>query len=274
MQTLIDELADALTAIGAGKLLVVTGAGISRASGIATFRGSDTGAVWKTSDMALATFDYFQRDPVGQWQWYLKRFESVRDAEPNPAHHALVRLQEWFVHQGGALELVTQNIDTLHERAGTSDLIKVHGTSDRVRCSRPGCANGAPTGSLALSEVDFGPFEADPRLENLPVCPICEAFLRAHVLFFDEFYLEHEDYRYIEVESRAVSAHCILFVGTSFSVGVTDLFLQAGSSRRIPMFSIDPAQSGTPWSDLRTLPAPAEVLLPAVADRLAAHPGE
>ncbi len=78
MQSLTEDLARILTAIGDGVLLVVTGAGISRASGIPTFRGSEPGAVWKTSDVTLATFDYFQRDPVGQWQWYLKRFDSVR----------------------------------------------------------------------------------------------------------------------------------------------------------------------------------------------------
>lgn len=264
MQELIEDLAAALSAIGQGTLLVVTGAGISRASGIPTFRGSEPGAIWKTSDVTLATFDYFRRDPVGQWQWYLKRFASVRKAQPNAAHRALVDLERWFSSRGGALKLVTQNIDTLHERAGADHLIKVHGTADRLRCSRPGCTFGAPSGSLSVAEVDFSSFDADARLENLPRCPECQALLRAHVLFFDEYYLEHADYRFAEVEALAVEADAVLFVGTSFSVGVTDLFLQAGRNKGIPMFSIDPATASAPFPGLQTFPVPAEELLPAV----------
>jgi NAD-dependent deacetylase len=269
MKALIDDLVTTFSAISEGKLLVVTGAGISRASGIPTFRGTEPGAIWRTSDVTLATFHYFQRDPVGQWQWYLKRFAAVQQARPNAAHQALSDLERWFVDRGGNLEIVTQNIDTLHERAGSTRLIKVHGTSDRVRCSRNGCVNGAPTGSLSLSQVDFSPFVADPQLQNLPRCPICQALLRAHVLFFDEYYLEHADYRFRDVESLAREADAILFVGTSFSVGVTDLFLQAGTSRGVPMFSIDPASQAATWPNLKLLAAPAERLLPAVCAVLA-----
>jgi NAD-dependent deacetylase len=264
MKALIEDLVTAFSAVSNGKLLVVTGAGISRASGIPTFRGTEPGAIWRTSDVTLATYDYFQRDPVGQWQWYLKRFAAVQQAKPNAAHHALSDLERWFVDRGGNLEIVTQNIDTLHERAGSEHLIKVHGTSDRVRCSRNGCEYGAPTGSLAVSKVDFSPFIADPQLQNLPRCPACQAILRAHVLFFDEYYLEHVDYRFRDVESWAMEADAILFVGTSFSVGVTDHFLQAGTSRGLPMFSIDPGSRGTISPYLKVLAAPAEQLLPAV----------
>ena len=271
MQQLIEDFAATLTAIDQGTLLVVTGAGISQASGIPTFRGTEPGAIWKTSDVTLATCEYFRRDPVGQWQWYLKRFESVRKAQPNAAHLALVDLERWFASRGGALRLVTQNIDTLHERAGADHLIKIHGTSDRLRCSSMGCTNGAPRGSLPVAEVDFSSFTADPRLETLPRCPECQALLRAHVLFFDEYYLEHADYRFAEAEALAVEADAVLFIGTSFSVGATDLFLQAGRNKGIPMFSIDPATQSTPFPGLQTLPAPAEALLPAVYSILSAE---
>lgn len=268
MQNLAEDLARILTAIDDGVLLVVTGAGISRASGIPTFRGSEPGAVWKTSDVALATFDYFQRDPVGQWQWYLSRFDSVRDAQPNAAHFALVQLDAWSTERGTKFRLVTQNIDTLHERAGSRDLIKVHGTSDRVRCSRPGCSHGSPRGSLDLSQIDFSAFRAAPDRSNLPRCPECTAVLRAHVLFFDEYYLEHLDYRFAEAEELADEASIVLFVGTSFSVGITDLYLRAGHRRGIPMLAIDPNASLTQSPGLQNLTAPAEELLPAVCSLL------
>lgn len=271
MDALAQTLAAAFEDLDGGLLVVVTGAGISRASGIDTFRGTEPGAVWKTSDMALATHDYFQRDPVGQWEWYLKRFAAVGGAKPNDAHRALVGLEEWLTRRGSRFSLVTQNIDTLHERAGTREMLKVHGTSDRVRCSRVGCRNGSPQGSIPVSEVDFSIFAADPRQSSLPRCPECGALLRAHVLFFDEFYLEHQDYRFAEAEDLAGRADCLLFVGTSFSVGVTDLYLQAGHRRGISMFNIDPVADESSFPGLQALPAPAEELLPTVLEALAAR---
>lgn len=269
MKDPVGQLAETLESIEEGLLLVVTGAGVSRASGIATFRGSEPDAVWKQSDVSMATFDYFLRDPVGQWQWYLKRFEALRSARPNAAHRALVTLESWHRGKAGRFRLVTQNIDTLHEEAGSDEMIKVHGTSDRFRCSRAGCRLGSPTGSLAREEVDLSPFLSEPRRETLPTCPLCDAPLRAHVLFFDEYYTEHQDYRFAEVEELAMAADLILFVGTSFAVGVTDLFLQCGGRRSIPMYSVDPAASRSPrWAELIALQAPAEELLPAVCRRL------
>lgn len=271
MQELTQRLADALSRVEDGCLLVVTGAGISRASGIPTFRGTDPQAVWKSSDIALATFEHFVRDPVGQWLWYLKRFEAGGTASPNPAHAALVRLEAWQRRRGGKFLLVTQNIDTLHEAAGSREVVKVHGSSDRVRCSRAGCRLGSPTGSLAFTGELFEPFRRRPDRSTLPLCPECGALLRAHVLFFDEYYLEHHDYRFGEAEAAAGAADLMLFVGTSFSVGITDLFLRAGRQRRIPMFSIDPAAAGQfAASGLTALPAAAEELLPAVCTRLEA----
>jgi len=264
-----ETLAEALRTVEDGSLLVVTGAGISSASGISTFRGTEPGAIWKTSDMALATFDYFLRDPAGQWQWYLKRFESVHRARPNPAHHALVEIESWLTRKGGEFHLVTQNIDTLHEQAGTRNLIKIHGSSDRVRCSRVGCLNGAPRGSLEIAEIDFATFASRPERSNLPCCPECDSLLRAHVLFFDEYYLEHSDYRFADAEALAEQMQIVLFVGTSFSVGITDLYLRAGRRRGIPMFTIDPAATESEAGPLRSLAAPAEDLLPAVVNLLA-----
>ncbi len=247
-----------------GFLAVVTGAGVSRASGIPTFRGAEPDAVWRTDDVEIATFDYFLRDPVGHWRWYLRRFAALDAASPNAGHRALAALEHRRQARGSRFLLVTQNIDTLHEQAGSRQLIKVHGSVDRVRCSRDGCEHGAPRGSLARSAVDFAAFHEDPSLATLPRCRRCSAFLRPHVLFFDEYYAEHADYQFERAERAAAEADRILFVGTSFSVGVTDLFLRSGLLRRVPMLSIDPTPGPSPvGARLLSLAANAEEILPA-----------
>ncbi len=92
--TPIARLAEELRATP-GPILVVTGAGISLASGIPTFRGSDKDAVWKRDVTELGTFHYFCMDPVGSWRWYLSRFAALAGAEPNDGHGALVALERW-----------------------------------------------------------------------------------------------------------------------------------------------------------------------------------
>ena len=266
----LEQLLDALGDLGDEPLLVVTGAGISRASGISTFRGAERDAIWKVSDVELATFDYFQRDPVGQWRWYLERFRAIEGARPNPGHLALRRLEDLHTERGGKFTLVTQNIDTLHEQAGSRRLIKIHGTSDRLRCSRAGCRLAAPRGSVARPEADLQAFRDAPSLRSLPQCPRCSAPLRAHVLFFDEYYQEHEDYRFEEAMHAAAEASLVLFVGTSFSVGITDLIGRGAAMRRTPMLSIDPNPS--PHAGvyrITQLEATSEELLPRLVDALA-----
>ena len=265
------RLAEAIQKAGDGLVLVVTGAGISKASGIATFRGTEAEAVWRQDDMALATRHAFLTDPVAQWSWYLRRFERLDTARPNPGHRALVDLERWQTSRGGEFLLVTQNIDTLHEQAGSRRLIKVHGSSDRLRCSRHGCRHAAPAGSLERARFDLPGFRRSPEIGLLPTCPECGALVRAHVLFFDEMYDEHVDYRFADVLRAAEAAALVLFAGTSFAVGVTDLLVRAAARRRLPCFSVDPVGARhTPWSGIETLAATAETLLPEVSRALGA----
>jgi NAD-dependent deacetylase len=247
---------------GSGGLLVVTGAGVSLASGIPTFRGSDPGAVWKQDVTELGTWAYFTVDPVGSWRWYLSRFDSVLRAEPNAAHEAIALLERRHAAAGVAFLLATQNVDTLHERAGSTEVVKVHGSADRIRCTRPGCRHAGPSGSLPRDNRRLLDFLAAPSEERLPRCPECASLLRQHVLWFDETYDSHDDYQFRRVLRAADVAARILFVGTSFSVGITDAILRSARFGGAVVLSIDPGGHPAP-PGVRTLAAPAEEILPA-----------
>ncbi len=271
MSSHVDALTEMLSPLEDSFLVVVTGAGISVASGIPTFRGTDPDAVWKRDVTELGTFRFFREDPVESWRWYLTRFSSVLEAKPNDAHRTVAALERWQLGRGGRFLLITQNVDTLHEDAGSREMVKVHGTADRIRCPRDGCVNGAPRGSLPRADFDVRPFLDAPALEKLPHCPACGDVLRQHVLWFDEYYGEHEDYQWDRVQEAAVTLDALLFVGTSFSVGVTELFLQYATARRRPMISIDPGGARAPsYPGIRVLQAKSEEVLPAACEALGA----
>lgn len=259
---LLDDLARDLRR---GSVLVVTGAGISLASGIPTFRGTDPGAVWAEDVTELGTHAFFERDPARSWLWYLSRFGAVEGKQPNAAHHALVALERLSADEGRGFLLVTQNVDTLHEQAGAEALVKVHGTADRVRCARVGCVHGAPQGSLPRASVDVSALLAHPTRANVPRCPACGSLLRQHVLWFDEYYTDHADYAYARVQNAMHRCDVLLFVGTSFSVGVTDNVL-ATCRWRVPVWSIDPTGKA-PSREVRVVAGKAEEVLPAVVER-------
>jgi NAD-dependent SIR2 family protein deacetylase len=262
----IDQLIDA--ARQSQHLLVVSGAGISLASGIPTFRGTDPDAIWKRDVTEMATLAFFLEDPVESWRWYFSRFETLRRAQPNAGHTALVELERWQAGRGRRFLLITQNIDGLHARAGAQRLIEVHGTAARVRCPSPGCRHAAPRGSLPCCEATLEAFRSAPSRDTLPRCPGCEAPLRPHVLWFDEFYDEHVDYRWSEVLAAGQLADAAIFVGTSFSVGVTDLLVRSLTDRGAPVFSLDPGSARPPYSGVQVVALPAEQALPELVAAL------
>jgi len=264
------DLALALrTTPGSGLVVVVTGAGVSAASGLPTFR-SGPDAIWRRDDLEMGTAEFFRAHPVEHWRWYLERFGDILDVAPNPAHHALAALERWRRERsGGRLLLVTQNIDTLHERAGSREVIKIHGSADRFRCSRTGCHLGAPSGSIPREQVDLAPFRADPSVDTLPRCPECGSPLRAHALFFDEIYDSHLDYGFARARRAFEEMSLALFVGTSFAVGITEIALRTTLFQRVPAWTIDPngaSETRFPW--LKTVAEPAEQALPAVCRNL------
>lgn len=155
----------------ADEVLVLTGAGVSAESGIATFREALTG-LWARFDPAeLATPEAFSQDPARVWSWYEWRRAQVLAAQPNPAHLALA---DW-ARRLGRLRLVTQNVDDLHERAGSRDVIHLHGSLHAPRCFE--CARPLATPPLP---------DAAERLVAPPACPDCGGLARPGVVWFGE----------------------------------------------------------------------------------------
>ena len=150
----------------AQKVAVLTGSGISAESGVPTFRDAQTGLWARYDPVELATPEAFQRDPRLVWEWYAWRRELVGKAAPNPGHEALAELERRVSN----FVLLTQNVDGLHRRAGSQNVIELHGNIMRSKCSVEG--------------VFAEPCENDPGLP--PSCPGCGAFLRPDVVWFGE----------------------------------------------------------------------------------------
>jgi NAD-dependent protein deacetylase/lipoamidase len=190
-------------------LAVLSGAGVSAESGLATFRGP--GGLWEGRDpLTLATPDAFAADPLLVWRFYDWRRRCAAEAHPNAAHLALAAWQRELTD----FTLITQNVDGLHERAGSRDVLRLHGTLWRLRCT----AEGRELDDL---REDLGP---------LPVRCACGALLRPGVVWFGEP-LPHD---VLERAERACSsASVVLVVGTSSLVypaaGLAHRALAAGA---------------------------------------------
>ncbi len=161
-----DVIEEAIRLILASKhLIALTGSGISAESGIPTFRGKD--GLWKKyRPEQLATLEAFHENPVKVWEWYNWRIKKVLKAEPNKAHFALAEMEK----RGYLKVIITQNVDDLHERAGTKNIVKLHGNILRARCIR-----------CSYFENIYKPFENLP-----PKCPRCGNLLRPDVVWFGE----------------------------------------------------------------------------------------
>lgn len=268
----VEQLAREI-ALRRGPLLVCTGAGVSLASGIPTFRGADPGAVWTADVTTMGTRRFFEQDPVQSWRWYLGRFDGLEGKQPSAAHTAIAELEGWK-REGDRLRnfiLVTQNIDGLHLVAGSRSVVEVHGSARHVRCSRVGCENAAPLGLLERADAGLDRFRLAPSEETLPRCPACAGILRPHVLWFDEFYTEHARYQFPAVLGAAAQATFLLFAGTSFSVGLTDTLLRTARERGVPAWSIDPSAASAPYG-VEVVPEAAEVALPELVRLLQGAP--
>jgi NAD-dependent deacetylase len=231
----------------ADRVTVLTGAGVSAASGVPTFRGD--GGLWRTYRATdLATPEAFERNPTLVWEWYDWRRQVIAACEPNEAHRILAR---WSERPG--FTLITQNVDGLHERAGTRDVLRFHGSIWHVRC------HGGCTGSPASWLDETVPYPSLP-----PPCPHCRGIIRPDVVWFGE----PIDPKVFARCAAATQCELFLAIGTSAVV-----FPAAGlvfEAKRHGAYTVEVNVETTPASshvDL-ALTGPTETVLAEVAGRL------
>jgi NAD-dependent deacetylase len=181
-----------------GPAVVLTGAGVSTESGIPDFRSAS--GLWAQFDpFEYGSIDAFRRDPARVWEFYAPRFSMLGSASPNPAHVAIAELERL----GHVTAVVTQNIDLLHERAGSRDVIEVHGSIRTATC--PGCARAYPLADVLELIGD----------SSAPACVDCGGILKPDVVFFGELLPETAMGR---ATALAASASMMLVVGSALEV--------------------------------------------------------
>ncbi len=209
---------------------VLTGAGVSAESGIPTFRDALTGWWAQFRPEELATPEAFATDPARVWGWYAARRASVRRAKPNPAHEALA----YLARRVGRCTLLTQNVDGLHEQAGHEDVVSLHGSLMRVRCSAD-CSPAfeAPESMDATADAN-GPIAP-------PVCSKCGAPLRPDVVWFGEPLPEAA---LTKARSATFACDVFLSVGTSNMVEPAASLPWLAASHGATVLVINPTMQG------------------------------
>ncbi|MDX2140993.1 MAG: NAD-dependent deacylase [Chloroflexota bacterium] len=247
---LIHRAADLLRA--SKRPCVLTGAGVSKESGIPTFRDALDGLWAQYDPRQLATMAAFQRNPKLVWDFYEMRRERMRPAQPNPGHHALAALEAF--HAG--LPIITQNIDDLHERAGSRNVIHLHGLIARNKCVS--ACKGEPT------LIDITTLTWDSEREP-PRCPHCAALVRPDVVWFGEMLPSD---KLAAAQAAIASADLMLVIGTSGVVSPAAEMPYIAKRRGAVIIEINPFESEiTPLADV-WLQAPSGEALPRTLERM------
>ncbi|MFN2195420.1 MAG: SIR2 family NAD-dependent protein deacylase [Anaerolineales bacterium] len=222
-------------------IAALTGAGTSAESGVPTFRDAQTGLWARYDPQELATPQAFARDPRLVWEWYEFRRALVRQANPNPGHYALVELARHVPD----FRLITQNVDGLHQRAGSPQVIELHGNILRTKCSREG-----------------RPIETWPEQAEIPpCCPNCGAQLRPDVVWFGESLPDEA----IAAAWKAVEAcEVFLSIGTSTVVEPAASLPFAALENGAVVVEINPQPTPLTRHATYTLNGPSGQVLPAL----------
>ncbi|MBM3577964.1 MAG: NAD-dependent deacylase [Alphaproteobacteria bacterium] len=215
-------------------VFVLTGAGISAESGLGVFRGPGA-ALWKRYDpMQLATPEAFARDPALVHDFYNARRNNLIAASPNAAHVALARLEAGLAQRGDDLTLVTQNIDDLHERAGSTGVIHMHGELLKARCASCGAVHDCRDDLSTSSPCD------------------CAGALRPHVVWFGEAPLYMD-----EIYAALEAADLFVAIGTSGAVYPAAGFVREARAKgvRCCELNLEPSENAAEFDDRRYGPA-------------------
>jgi NAD-dependent deacetylase len=243
----LKTLADRLR--GAGRVTIMTGAGVSAASGVPTFRGAE--GLWRRyRPEDLATAEAFVRDPRLVWEWYAWRRELIAGCQPNAAHDVIAR---WSTAWDGC-RVITQNVDDLHVRAGTRGLVRLHGSIWELSCADR-CARGSTAWRDERVPLDPLP----------PRCPHCGGLARPAVVWFGESLASTD----VDAALDATACDVFLTVGTSAVVYPAAGFVH--EARRRGAFTAEINLEDTAASAMVdvALHGAAEKILPAIAADLA-----
>lgn len=241
MKELIDRL------VADARITVLTGAGVSAASGVPTFRGPD--GLWKNfKPEALSTAEAFGRDPSLVWEWYAWRRFRIATCEPNAAHRVLADWSRRFPN----FKLITQNVDGLHERAGSVDTIRLHGSIWEVSCWQ-GCSASPRRWRDETMFTDIP-----------PRCPYCGGLIRPGVVWFGETL----DTDVVNQAMAAVDCDVFMTVGTSAVVYPAAGFLQQAKRRGAFTVEINPEATPATRSVDLALQGSAEAVLSRIAESL------
>jgi NAD-dependent deacetylase len=232
----------------ARQLVVLTGAGVSKESGIPTFREAQDGLWARYDPTDLATREGFLRDPAMVWQWYTYRFGMVESARPNPGHRAIAEMETLFAQ----VTVVTQNIDGLHQAAGSTDVVELHGSIRRCKC-----LDGRHTG---FTRADLAAQTSVP-----PLCPHCGALLRPDVVWFGEMLPPDAISRAFDL---CQSCDAMLVVGTSGEVEPAASLPAYAAHSGAPVIDVNLERDQTArWADI-FLQGPGGVILPRLVKAL------
>jgi NAD-dependent deacetylase len=236
------------------RLFVLTGAGISAESGLATFRGS--GGLWNGHRVEeVATPEAWQANPELVWRFYSQRRRDALAAQPNAAHKALAEIEQHLAKiNPDHFYLCTQNVDDLHERAGSHRVHHMHGTLFQSRCTRTG------------ERFADHSFYENPN--HPPICKTCHATIRPHIVWFGEIPLEM-DTIYHELDRATV----LLVVGTSGSVYPAAGFVDIANRGGIRTLYIGPEEPLNRGAFDEIILKPATEALPQIAESLTNSPG-
>jgi NAD-dependent deacetylase len=227
------------------KIVILTGAGISVASGIRPYRGP--GGLWEELDVAKsANASVLNTDPLAPWRIFSPLRKQLKSLQPNAAHHHLAYLENQL-KSTQTFTLITQNIDGLHQRAGNRNVIEFHGSVSHTRCSNTDC--------------DLSPYVDDTvYTEELPCCPRCHSPLRLDVVLFDEPIPVKAEWL-----SKKALRDCDLFVaiGTSGTVFPAANFVRSANyvGARTVLINLEPMTPKNPYFQEEYL-GPARELVP------------